>query len=51
VGEEVVVKKKFLIYGGIAIALYLVYQNTVANPSSNSSGGGVDFGVLDPNNW
>jgi hypothetical protein len=40
--------KKFLIYSGIAIAVYLVWQNTL-NPNSNS--GGVDFGVLDPTNW
>lgn len=46
--EDPVNTKKFLIYGGIAIAVYLIWQNTL-NP--NSSSGGVDFGVLNPNNW
>jgi hypothetical protein len=57
VGEETTVNvKKFLVYGAVAVAAYLLYRNVFAADSgsqaTDSAGlGGIDFGVLNPSTW
>jgi hypothetical protein len=45
--------KKYLLYGGIAIAAYLIYRNVFAADAGSqaTNASSVDFGVLNPSTW